>query len=216
MDYVLLVALVLFCIASFLAIHFSSRLSKLQNDYKLQQELLQSVEKQRDVRSQDYYDMARKADVFEKCIRGLEESNTINLELQRKHLEAAFELQARSIRADAVQRAKVVNKGFDGETFSPFLIQGWSAKDFRHIGDPIDYMVFIGAEDVRAGLQDELDGVVILEVKTGGSDLNKVQRRIRDAVVNGDVEFALYNADDKTIRVWSQRDPKGKDVRQQS
>jgi predicted Holliday junction resolvase-like endonuclease len=77
-------------------------------------------------------------------------------------------------------------------------------------------MVFIGAEDVRAGLQDELDGVVILEVKTGGSDLNKVQRRIRDAVVNGDVEFALYNADDKTIRVWSPRDPKGKDVRQQS
>lgn len=216
MDYVLLVALVLFCIATYLAIHFSSRLSKLQNDYKLQTELLQSTERQRDVQSKDYYEMSQKANAFEKCIRGLEETHAMNLKYQRDHLEAAFELQAKAIRADAVQRAKVVNKGFDGETFSPFLIQEWSAKDFRHIGDPIDYMVFIGAEDVRSNLQSELDGIVLLEVKTGDSDLNKVQRRIRDAVVNGDVEFALYNADDKTIRIWSQRDPKGKDVRQQS
>jgi len=215
MDYILLAALVLFCVASYLTIHFSSRLNKLQKDYKLQNELLQSVERQRDTQSKDYYEMARRASVMEDLARKIEEHQKEALRVQEAHLRAEFELQARSIRADAVQRAKVVNKGFDGETFSPFLIQGWSAKDFRHIGDPIDYMVFIGAEDVRSGLQDELDGVVILEVKTGGSDLNKVQRRIRDAVVNGDVEFALYNADDKTIRLWSQRDPKGKDVRQQ-
>jgi predicted Holliday junction resolvase-like endonuclease len=210
MDYILLTALVLFCIAGYFAIHFRSQLNELQNDYKLKNELIQSLERQRDIQSKDYYEMARQASAMQELARNIQENQKEALRIQEAHLRAEFELQAKSIRADAVQRAKVVNKGFDAETFSPLLQNKWNSKDFRHIGDPIDFLILSGAEDVRSDLQEEIDSVIILEVKTGNSDLNKVQRRIRDAIVAQRVQFALYNVDTKTIRIWSHDNPKGK------
>lgn len=149
---------------------------------------------------------------YQLTLQSLEQSGREQLEAKIKQLEAEFKIKEQSIRNDAVQRAKVVNKGFDGETFSPFLMTDLSPKDFRHCGDPIDYVIYSGAENVRSGLVDEIDTILVLEIKTGGADLNKVQRRIRDAIVEGRVEFGLYNADEKVLRTWSATNPKGKYV----
>ncbi len=143
--------------------------------------------------------------------RVLQDSIPEQLLIRTRQLEAEFALKAKSIREDAVQKSKVVNKGFDGETFSPLLQNRWMSRDFRHMGDPIDFLVLAGADNVRSGLEDEIMSIVLLEVKTGSSDLNKVQRKIRDAVIAGKVEFCLYNPDTKIIRSWSINNPKGKD-----
>lgn len=135
-------------------------------------------------------------------------------EAQRNELEtklrAEFADTEAKIRKDAVERAKYVSKGFDGETFSPLLQKSWLSTDFRHIGDPIDYLVISGASLVRAGLEEDIESITLLEIKTGGADMNKVQRRIRDAVVKGKVQFGLYNPDTQVTRIWSPTNPTGK------
>lgn len=129
-----------------------------------------------------------------------------------KRLAAEFRVREAAIRKDAIERARVVNKGFDGETFSPLLQDRWTSKDFRHIGDPIDFLILAGADAIRAELQDTIDEVILLEVKTGSADMNKVQRRVRDAVVEGRVQFGIFNPDEDSLRLWSKENPKGKTV----
>ena len=64
------------------------------------------------------------------------------------------------------------------EQFMPFLNDyPWDPERFRFIGSPID------------GIQFEDDRVIIVEFKTGGSALTATQRRIRDQVKAGQVEF---------------------------
>ena len=73
---------------------------------------------------------------------------------------------------------------------------GLNIKDFRFVGNPIDYIVFSGASDITDKTADtEFEKIILLEIKSGKSRLNKVQRRIRDAVKNGNIEFVIYNPD---------------------
>ena len=106
MDYILLVALVLFVIASYLAIHFNSRLSALQKDYKLKEEFLQYANKEADQAKAESLEQQHRADVFQKIISDLEEKHNSFIELQKKQLIAEFELQAKAIRAE-IGRAHV-------------------------------------------------------------------------------------------------------------
>ena len=71
----------------------------------------------------------------------------------------------------------------------------YSPKDFRHFGDPIDYIVFDGLSELQKGDISELRNVVFLDIKTGNSRLNTVQRRVRDAINDGRVSFKVYNPD---------------------
>lgn len=107
---------------------------------------------------------------------------------------------------EAIIKAKAVIKGFDGETFAPWIIadgeQALSPRDFRHLGDPIDYIIFDGVNDVHGNRQDDISRIILLDIKTGHSDLTKVQRRIRDAVINGKVEFAVFNPQDNTFKTY--------------
>ena len=80
--------------------------------------------------------------------------------------------------------------GFVSEQFAPLLTQ-FNPKDFRHFGDPIDYLVIKGLSDARDGT--DIEEIVLLDIKSGNSQLNSVQRKIRDAVKAGKVRFATFN-----------------------
>ena len=70
------------------------------------------------------------------------------------------------------------------EQFMPFLPDyPWDPQRFRFIGAPID------------GVQFEEDRVILVEFKTGTSRLTEAQRRIRDQVVGGHVEFEELRID---------------------
>ena len=100
------------------------------------------------------------------------------------------------IRKDAKARSKSIVKGLTQEHFAPFWIApDLDPRDFRFVGDPVDYVICRGASAVSKGLQDHVDEVILMDVKTGKAQLSKVQRRIRDAINEGRVRFAVYNPD---------------------
>jgi len=136
-------------------------------------------------------------------------------ESRRETIQQATELRDEKhkaileARVDAAKRSKRVNRGFTLEHFAPKMIPGLNPADYRHIGDPIDYLVISGSSDLSNGSQDQIDSVILLDIKTGRSQLSKVQRRIRDAVVAGRVAFCVFNPDlepEKQFRTWEQPD----------
>ena len=80
-----------------------------------------------------------------------------------------------SVRQDAIQKSQAVTLGKVTEHFVPYL------PDF--IGSPVDFVVFDGLNE------GEVRRVVFVEVKTGTSVLSTRERRVRDAVRSGKVEW---------------------------
>jgi hypothetical protein len=79
----------------------------------------------------------------------------------------------------------------DGPVSAGISLQplGWQT-----IGSPIDMLVFDGLSDPEK----ELD-IIILEIKTGRSALNKNERRVSDAVEPGRVTYEVYELPDVNV-----------------
>lgn len=92
----------------------------------------------------------------------------------------------RAARQDAVQRSLAVTVGKVFEQLVPYLPDfRFNPKDARFLGTPVDFVVFDGLSD------GQVRRVVFVEVKTGGADLSARERRVRDAVDAGRVEWAV-------------------------
>lgn len=109
------------------------------------------------------------------------------------HSEAILQLekwkheQEQVIRQDAVQRSQSVTIGKITEHLMPYLPGfSYNPKDVRFIGSPIDLIIFDGLND------GEVRKVILVEVKTGASKLSPRERRLRDAVQAGRVEWIEY------------------------
>jgi len=127
---------------------------------------------------------------------------------EKEILHAKFEAEQRvsvatkEARKDANKRSRAVIRGQATEHLAPLMHTDFNFKDFRFLGDPIDYLICAGSSAIKDGTSDAIDEIVLLDIKTGKSQLNKTQRRIRDAVVEGRVSFAIYNTDENTTRYW--------------
>jgi predicted Holliday junction resolvase-like endonuclease len=93
-------------------------------------------------------------------------------------------------KADALDRARSVLKGKIGEQIAPLLpefLALCNPSDARFIGSPIDYLIF---RNMTCEEGNELPiEVILLDVKTGKSGLNKIQKRIQEAVEHSRVRF---------------------------
>lgn len=95
----------------------------------------------------------------------------------------------RTVRLDAVQRSHAVTVGRVFEQLVPYLPEfPFNPKDARFLGSPVDFVVFDGLDDgaVRR--------IVFVEVKTSTADLSTRERRVRDAVRAGRVEWSELRA----------------------
>ncbi len=72
-----------------------------------------------------------------------------------------------------------------------FLREDTNPSDCRFLGEPIDYIIFKGATEIREGRADAITKVIFIDVKTNKGSLTKIQRRIRDAIQAGRVEFEV-------------------------
>lgn len=91
---------------------------------------------------------------------------------------------SQSIRQDAIQKSQAVTLGKVTEHFIPYLPDFvYNPKDARFLGSPVDFIVFDGLSD------GEIKSVVFIEVKTGASALTTRERRIRDAIQCGKVQW---------------------------
>jgi predicted Holliday junction resolvase-like endonuclease len=94
--------------------------------------------------------------------------------------------QEQTIRQDAIQRSQSVTVGKVTEHIIPYLPGfAYNPKDARFIGSPIDLVIFDGLSDGEG----EIRSVVFVEIKTGTSALSSRERRVRDAVQTGKVEW---------------------------
>jgi len=90
-----------------------------------------------------------------------------------------------SIRRDAVQRSVAVTTGKVFEQLVPYLPEfPFNPRDARFLGAPVDLVVFDGLSD------GDLRRVVFVEIKTGNASLTARERRVRDAIEAGWVEWA--------------------------
>lgn len=90
----------------------------------------------------------------------------------------------RALRVDAVQRSHAVTVGKVYEQLVPYLPDfPFNPKDVRFLGSPVDFVVFDGLDD------GQVRRIVFVEVKTAASHLSPRERRVRDAVRAGRVEW---------------------------
>ena len=90
------------------------------------------------------------------------------------------------------------SKGQILEKWTPFLStpdidSHWRVEDWSFLGQPIDYVVFDWHEDKQ---KNNSEGkVILLDVKAAKSQLTTKQRRIRDLVKKGAVEWREIRLD---------------------
>ena len=97
----------------------------------------------------------------------------------------------RDARKDAVKRSRAVLGGQAAEQVAPFL-PGFPCNpaDARFVGKPVDFVAFPGAADGSP-----IREVLLIEVKTGGSQLSAREKEIQRAVESGQVRYVVYKAD---------------------
>ena len=105
-------------------------------------------------------------------------------------LRVSFREDVLAGRKDAVQRSRSVTAGKVFEQLTPYLPHfPYDPREARFLGSPIDFVVFEGLDG------DRVERVVFVEVKTGGSSLSARERRVRDAVREGRVEWREIRID---------------------
>lgn len=102
--------------------------------------------------------------------------------------EIRIKIKLKKIRQDAVKRSNAVKGGQIAEQLAPFLPNfPCNPADAHFLGQPIDYIAFPGL--CEKGTVDE---VLLIEVKTGSSQLSQRERGIRQAVESGKIQYIEY------------------------
>lgn len=98
-----------------------------------------------------------------------------------------WEEQIPGIKKDSIERSRASLGGQFSEQLAPYLPNfKYKPTECKFLGKPVDLIVFDGLDEK------EIAEIVFVEVKSGGSELNTVQRKIRDAVKAGRVRWDEY------------------------
>ena len=123
-----------------------------------------------------------------------------NFELDKDLIKKDYQLKLKEsvseARKDALKKSRSVLRGQASEHLAPYVIPNTNPKDYRFMGNPIDYVCFEGLSDLLDGKTNEILSIKFVDIKTGKSSLNKSQRRIRDAINVNKVSFELINLDE--------------------
>ena len=90
----------------------------------------------------------------------------------------------RRVRENAILQSRAITRGQIFEQLVPYLPEfQFNPKDAQFLGKPVDFVVFDGLDE------GEVRRIVFVEVKTGVSTLTTRERRVRDAIRRGCVEW---------------------------
>ena len=94
------------------------------------------------------------------------------------------------LRSDAIKRSRSVLGGQLAEQVAPYL-PGFPCNpaDARFLGKPVDFVAFPGLTE-----DNTVHEVLLIEVKTGTSNLSGREREIKRAVAEGRVRYVEYRA----------------------
>ena len=102
--------------------------------------------------------------------------------------EIRIKIRLKKIRQDAVKRSNAVKGGQLAEQLAPYLPNfPCNPADAHFLGQPVDYIAFSGL--CEKGTADE---ILLIEVKTGTSQLSSREKGIRQAVEEGKIRYIEY------------------------
>jgi len=97
---------------------------------------------------------------------------------------------ARRMRTEGALQSRAIVRGQIYEQLVPYLPGfHFNPKDAQFLGRPVDFVVFDGLDE------GDLRRIVFVEVKTGGAKLTTRERLVRNAIREGNVEWAEIRAD---------------------
>ncbi|MBI2558911.1 DUF4358 domain-containing protein [Candidatus Woesearchaeota archaeon] len=103
--------------------------------------------------------------------------------------------QIPEIREDAIKHSRAVLSGQFSEQIAPYLPDfPFNPTEARFIGKPIDFVVFKGMDEKKIG------EIVFVEVKSGQSQLSKVEKTLREAIQNKQVSWHEYKVPEEVTK----------------
>jgi predicted Holliday junction resolvase-like endonuclease len=106
-------------------------------------------------------------------------------ELEVEMQERLADLKKRKIRADASVETGAISSGFGKiieKVVPAYQNFNMPRNDSRFLGEPIDYIVFDGASQMK------INHITFMDIKTGKGRLDEDQRMVRDAVLDHKVK----------------------------
>ena len=98
-----------------------------------------------------------------------------------------WESKVPGLREEAIKQSRAVLSGQFSEQIAPYLPDfPYKPTEARFIGKPIDLVVFKGMD------KKNIDEVVFVEVKSGKSQLSKIQKTLKTAIENRNVSWYEY------------------------
>ena len=98
-----------------------------------------------------------------------------------------WEEQIPDIKKDSIERSRASLGGQFSEQLAPCLPNfKYKPTECKFLGKPVDLIVFEGLDEKA------VTEIVFVEIKSGSSELNTMQRKIRDAVKAGRVRWDEY------------------------
>ena len=98
-----------------------------------------------------------------------------------------FEEKVPEIRESAIKQSRAVLSGQFSEQIAPYLPDfPYNPTEARFIGKPIDFVVFKGMDEKS------INEVVFVEVKSGQSQLSKVEKTLKSAIDNKKISWHEY------------------------
>lgn len=188
---------------------FDKKIKDLLQEYHLTKDLLET--KERDLEEAERNNITYKTNLFhinEKYETEQRHSKTLikqidelskKIDLIESNHKKEIKIVEKAAREDSLKRSRAIIRGQATEHLAPFVIKDTNPKDCRFLGNPIDYILFDGLSDVTDGVADHINDIKFIDIKTGSSNLNKAQRRIKDAIKEGKVSFQVINPDKKDV-----------------
>ena len=113
----------------------------------------------------------------------------------KKITEHAWKDKLPKIREEAVQRSRSVLAGQFSEQLAPYLPDfPFNPSEAKFLGKPIDFIVFKGMDNK------EIDEIVFVEVKSGKSNLNNNEKKLKEAIKSRRVRWEEYRIPDGLTR----------------
>ena len=106
-----------------------------------------------------------------------------------------FEEKVPDIRETAIKQSRAVLSGQFSEQLAPYLPDfPYKPTEARFIGKPIDFVVFRGMDEKK------IDEIVFVEVKSGQSQLSKVEKTLKSAVENKKISWHEYKVPEELTK----------------
>lgn len=106
-----------------------------------------------------------------------------------------WEKQLKEHRKDAIMKSRAVLSGHFSEQLAPFLPNfPFKPNEVRFIGKPVDFIAFKGMDEKH------IEEISFIEVKSGKSKLNSVEKSLKEAVQKGKVTWKEYRVPEEVTK----------------